>query len=1417
MSVRPCKIYDIRSGSPVLIGDYEAALEWLVANPDVMEGKAPEAKPATKEALKESIAANVAKLNIQLGDLFKSDNRLGLAKMPEQAARELYEQHKALVETLKKIISDVSQIAKLSAEEFADLLGQKATNLFKSAYNAFKTGKTSYNDFLEFNEIEIEGESKEQGELKERKTITSIKEASDISDDVKEALGGDETKYEVLPNEISVREAKAILEAYGIENSRELVLNGNSDIPGAFRTTLAQVLIKAYNEKGEINKAVGVAEGIAKMATDWGQAIQALSLFQFLTPEGQLLAAQREVAKQVEKKFKQHEPKINKLNKEFKKANEEAIDEALDKVAGRVEETKKPVVPRQPKEFAATNTRYKKSEFAAKVKALYSRTYSGIPPELTWLAGYYVEGGVRSFAEFSKEMIKAAGKKVKPYLKSTYKAAQKELGGEGYSNDQEIAKYFADNIDKDIAQVMKDSGIEIQKVIRSHYTEADAAKKTLTDKLIEKLGLDQSDADMIAKAVEVEFNKIATKKKQKALAKAMGPFMLKNAKTKALETKLIELSNLGAFTDQTFKDAYGKAMGFPELTDENAAEIVRLAKIAQDAKEGLPKLRATEDLLKYQANIKGFSLFEVGTAIWMASILSGHVTQVKNTAANIINTASLLANAAAQNRNKKDIKFLLKGLAVGVKRGLLEATDVFDTGYSPIRDKAQVPSVLQRVTFKGGKYNPFNYYKYVSRAMVAADVIMFEGQKEMRAYQMALSKTKEGFPTNKQIDEALKILNSTDDAIEISKQKALDEFNETKANIEARTDIDQKQKEKDIAQAAFDQKRRFYEFMEQARPEGLVSEAHDYAERGTFNNKPEGVLGSIANEVNRLLYKYPVGRFVVPFTNVIANVANETINYSPIGFWRAAKGGSISGNRKEFSEQQKLDLQYKAAMGVMGAAVVMALASIDDDEEDPMFQVTADGYNDFAKNKDLAETGWQPYSIKIGDVWISYKLGPLLLMLSGIGAFKDYQRYRKGKVDDGTITRFGYAFRAALSTVTESTFLPSLNQLLDSLLDRTGQGSMDGLMEWATKTGTNFVPIFGTNLFQQASQTIQRGFDIEEKEYRGTIFGRMLRNIPVARDMYQNVVNGLGEEQPIDNDVIFSTEREGPNEKLWNLLSKNKTTTGIPTIKGVTVLNKEGEEVSVNDKEFYSFAKSRGEYIANTMNARYDELSKMEPKEFSKAMSKIKSDGTAYGKAVVESESYGKESEKLYLPVAQQIEAKLNPNKEAEEKIKGKIESAINTSDSKALSESFNALMKTSKKTRYQTARDNIFDKIVDDKIRPKSIPEDEASRWIKYIMKGEFADKTVGKGKVKLSELVPANERQEYIKRYMKQAAEVNEKLELMDKALPEAINGKWKDQVFKNAAWRKFVGQKPIKRDVIVEKPVEGGLFRKIKGLIK
>jgi hypothetical protein len=1115
------------------------------------------------------------------------------------------------------------------------------------------------------------GTATTSGESKERKFITSIKEARDISDEVKEALGGDRTRYEVLPNEISVKEANAILNALGETEAKALVLNGSAKIPGSFRTALAQVLMKAYNAKGEYNNAVAIAEGIAEMATDWGQAVQALSLFQYLTPEGQILAAQRAVDTQVKKKFEQHKPQMDKLKKKLKEADKEAIDETLDKVTGRIEETvKNKPVPKRPLSYGEKNKIFTDNAYKKAKAGLKNFAFSGIPPELVTIAGYHIEAGARSFADFSKEMIKDFGRKVKPHLKAAYKTASKQLGGTGYSTDTEIANYFADNVDKDIAQVIKDSGIDIQKVIRSHYTEADAARKTLTDKLVDKLGLDQSDAETIAKAVETEFNKIAKEKKEKAIASVYNRLKRKSPQVKSLQQKLIELSNLGAFDENQFKEAYAEAFGFPKLTPENAAEIKRLAEIAQKAKEGLPKFRATEDLLKYQATIKGADWYEVPMAIWMSSILSGPSTQIKNLTANFANMALLLGNIASQN--PKNIQFIMKGLAVGMKKGILEGQDVFKTGYSPIRDKAQIPDILERTTFKGGKYNPYNYYKYVRRAMVAADVVSFEGLKEMRAYQMALMQAKETFPDANTQNKATEILNNTNDAIALAQQKATDEFNEIKANIEANSNLSEAEKASQIKQAEIDSKRRFYEFVEELRPDQLVSEAHDFAERGTFNNKPDGFLGMIAQTVNQMAYRAPLIRLIVPFTNVITNVANETINYSPLGFVRAAMGGSITGNRKEFSDQQKKDLQYKAAMATTLAVVVYALSSIkgEDDDDEPLIEITADGFNDYKKNKDLEQTGWAPYSIKIGNRWVSYKLTPLVGILGVIGALKDFEKYREGKVDDSALTKWSFAFQSALSTITNQTFLPSLDTFISALVDKKGDDRIKDMEQWAAKTAGAGVPILGTNFYQQFAMQANELLDIPEKEYRNSIFGKMLRTVPIARNMYENAVNGLGEEIPLPQaNILVSKPRNDETQKLWDLIAKNKVSTGNPDRKGASWIDKNGVQKEMTDRQFYEFAKARGEYIRKVMENDFNTISKMSQSDFKDWMNKTRSDANNYAQAVLGSGIERKTT-------TQQAKAIMKPDEAEQKRSKELFKSAIETKDTKLASDALEKYIK---------------------------------------------------------------------------------------------------------------------------------------------
>jgi hypothetical protein len=47
-------------------------------------------------------------------------------------------------------------------------------------------------------------------------------------------------------------------------------------------------------------------------------------------------------------------------------------------------------------------------------------------------------------------------------------------------------------------------------------------------------------------------------------------------------------------------------------------------------------------------------------------------------------------------------------------------------------------------------------------------------------------------------------------------------------------------------------------------------------------------MGAMIRGVNTVLREVPGVRLVVPFVNVIGNVVNEGLNYSPIGTARAA-------------------------------------------------------------------------------------------------------------------------------------------------------------------------------------------------------------------------------------------------------------------------------------------------------------------------------------------------------------------------------------------------------------------------------------------------------------------------------------------------------------------------------------------------
>lgn len=1222
----------------------------------------------------------------------------------------------------------------------------------------------------------------EEGKIKERKTITSIKDAADISDSVKEALGGDRTKYEVLPNQVSVKEANAILDALGTERAKEMVLTSNKQMPSAFRTTLAQVLIKQYNKEGKFQDAVDVAEGIAEIATDWGQGIQALSMFEYLTPEGQLLAAQREVDRQRNNKFKANAGKMDKLKKALKKADDEAVNAAVESVV--TDTTPAPEATRA-KTWGEKNKIVTKSLYEAAKKALKNiKLFSTpLPEELITIAAYHIEAGARSFADFSKEMIKDFGKKVRPYLKSAYKNAQAKVGGTGYSTDTEIAKHIATDLEKDIQNILKESGVKIREVIKQHYSEGERTKEALTEALVEKLGLDESDASIIADKVNEVFTKIATEKKKQALNTIERRLTRKTPQRKTAEQKLIELSNLGALDEGKFKQEYAKAMGFPELTAENAAAIKELAEKVQNAKEGMPKQRAIVNLLNYQTKIKGFSLTEAGTAVWMASILSGGETQAKNIFGNLENMALLVFNVGA--RNPKDLPFLLKGLTIGLGNGVMEAGNTLITGNSPIRGKADAQGILERASFN--KYSPYKSYKYVMRFMMAADAFTYGGLREMRSYQFALSEARDKYPTDNALQKAIDILAQTDEQLIAAKAEAKEEYIAAIAEIDADKTLSARQKSARKLAAKFDKSRRVYDLIEQNRPAQLVADSHEFALKGTFNNPPEGSLGVAARYMNSMIHNIPLLRFAVPFTNLITNVANEGVNYSPVGFWRAAKGGSITGNMKKFTDDDRAILMTKAVLGTTAMVAAYALSGIggDDEGEEPLIQITAEGYGDFKKNKDLEATGWRPYSIKIGDTWFSYKLTPLNAVLSIVGALRDYENYRKGKIDDTAYNKIVTATQLGISTIAETSFLSSVESFLSGILDASRGDKGQKLIDWLTKTGTAFVPVLGTNLYQQTARMVQQGLDIPDKEYRGTYLGKMLRTIPILRNDYQNSINGLGEELPPPSPgVLYSPEGKNEYAKLWQLLADKKETTGRPERRGASYIDIDGNEKAMNDEQFYFFAKTRATYIRNLMMVNYDRIKDMDEKEFSKFMQSTKSSANGWA------------NDKLAMQFEKGIyEDNIQPYTAEAAHEKDRMIYAIEMGDAEEAKTAFDNFEKLSPKSAFKDKK-AIFAEISDDKIAPAGIKEADRIDFYKGVLLGTNPNIKIQQkqpdGKVKMvqkpfNQIFTPEEAANYKSQYLEQEKTVVKKLEVLD----EVLKKKYSEKMAGAAVWRRYVKQ--------------------------
>ncbi len=998
-----------------------------------------------------------------------------------------------------------------------------------------------------------------------------------------ESMGGirETLDYAIQKNKISTEEAASIIKKVGTDEAYRLVTDMGSDLKPAVRTVMGMALIRKYGELAKwspdevtrdyyLDKEIAAAKYVTeKLATESGQMIQAFSLFGQLSSEAQIRDAQKDVAKQAKEKMRRREKDVNKISDEFKKANEQTVEEIVksDDIKETVKKDENEKISKAKEKIV--KAKQKRADIIKKYKSDKGKNLFSSPTGLTPEGIEFVGNVAKTYLDEGVANLEILVQKVIIHLE--------EVSGKKVTD--EIGKQVTEISDKKfnkedislIGRTLKDSGLKINEIIKKHYTDVEASKKKLAQKFMDEAGMEQSNAKELAKKVGEAFDRIATRKKRNILYHEKARFDRiqkafqggKKAEPKTVQSDIIKYSNLGAFDNAEMMNMLADKFGLKDISPEQAKKLNELSEKVQNAPEGSPKNDATEDLLAYRAKIRGNDLGETIQAVWYANILSGYRTHEKNLVSTFFNSMGELG--AEMAKDPKAIPYLMMGYFNGIKnRGMVESVHTLKTGRSPIHiKKIETPGALERKDFIGGNFNPANWFKYVTRLMVAEDVLSFQGLKEARAYQLARKEaSQQGYNTwtKKGLEKVNDLLFNTTERFEIARDQALTEG---------------------AKEGSYEYARRVYELMENSRPEKMTEDAYSFAANGTFNYESTGTLGAFTNAISRALDTnvggVSPGRFVVPFTRIITNVVNNSLDFSPVGLIRAARGKrgfksfeeipTTKGAYKELTREERQRLVAKAAIGIALAATFQAL------HEEEVIEVFGAGPSDTKKKQQLKQQGWEEYSIKVGNKYYSYKLTPLVFTLGYLGNMNDQAKY--GDDDENTLMKkMQMATMRVGGQIAAMTWINSAGTFLGALANERPDEQERAISNALSGTARGFIP--GSQAIIQSTQLYENIFRLPAKQVNNS-WQALIQDIPIARNSLNDKINALGEPVKKDIDVIVSKENTDP---VWKFMDEKKIWVAPVSKNSIFVFDtKTKMDRPITDDEYYEFSKKRGGFI----------------------------------------------------------------------------------------------------------------------------------------------------------------------------------------------------------------------------------------------
>lgn len=995
-------------------------------------------------------------------------------------------------------------------------------DFIKAAYE----GKDTFTDAAVRREIEEEAQKGNKERKSTKRLVEQTQEEIDaevdatIDPELMSEIERKGLKYFAEPLSVTDAAVDTLLQSVPIDKVRDQFLNDTGDLTPAMRTLLGIKLLQRYNKMAKSDrfnndnareKAMEIAEGLVQLGTEYGRAINAFKALTLLTPEGLQLWSNKALGSARDNILVKHSHAINRVVAKVNKAKAEAAQQ----------------VPLD--QYGIAELKAKKADALKRFKEKMAQAGSFPNPaaskELLEYAFYTIAEGVQTLKQFVGQMKK---------IGVDAKAA------EALWNTPFNGQPLKDHADKVHIP-------EIQKAIG-------------TDKLVkvlEKYGYD------IGMAVTIE------KAHSKAVLEALQRSKRRTLTSRGLDGKIVsELLKMdGPYDKDAVEKALLKVRGFRGMDADLQAEVEKRAEKIEKLPEGFLRDREAKDLANLIADrINKQNVSEMYISLWYASILSGPATHLVNATGSIYNTAFEVSISTIQDiavgkpgRAGRALLAMGKGYARGAKEAWAilkegEAVNKASSKYyeanpleelSPRKQGKLIVDRAKRISDARSAVDLLHAVlgvpvatvapiaKFVPRMLAATDTFFYYGLYNHRQEHFARTIAN----GDQKVYDDIMGNNNYKEALTLAKQEAAD------------LALD------GIQLSNLDITRRASEIVEMQITDPRVKIAADrFASRATFNYPPEGAAGVVARAMAQIGEYLPPFKLIIPFTNIVANVINQQLDYTPLGIARAARinPSRISSKPTQYVQDPR-EAGALAIKGVLGTLLTSLLFFELWDEDDNYGRLTGKGPKDPVKRAQMYDRGWRPFSYETDDGrFLSYQYTPLALVFTVIGNVADGLRY--DGTDKETIERqMVLAFWGMPGALLEMSFLKSAAEFLEEVQE--AKSLERWFSRFSARSISSFSPSFLRSVSKAFDPTVYESRDFKEALVKGLPFAPAYYGTPKLNNFGEPTEYKLGKKGEFSWPLFLGADRFASDKdyssKATELLAENGLF--VPPIKSATI------------------------------------------------------------------------------------------------------------------------------------------------------------------------------------------------------------------------------------------------------------------------